>query len=171
MKLSIKAISGLVVLFVIFLYLIVGKPKHPTNITAQMVEQSQFAAETITMPESTIRYLRNSHLYSKFFNEGKNFVVYCNGDKCPYVASFNAAIEKIVLNPDYQEQYNFVALPNGSKPEFDSEQEKNEDNAFFQICHEFCIVNPFRGELFYISNVGEEDASEIEHIFAGLKGW
>lgn len=158
-------LSVLAVLAVVGCFLFEGiKQKQPP----ESVGEEKFAAETVAMPMDMLAYLQNSPKYAKYYAEGKNFVVYCVGEKCGYPQAFDEAIVRLMQK---QDDHNFIARSVDEKMDFLSERERDDHTNFLALCSDFCVVNPFRGELFYISSIGEEEAKEFEQIFNGLQGW
>ena len=39
------------------------------------------------------------------------------------------------------------------------------------LCHEFCVVNPVKDEIFAIDGIGYKEASKIADILEQLKDW
>lgn len=126
----------------------------------------QSTAETITLPPSVNAYLQNSLLYGNYYNENQKFVVYFP-QTCP--PDFVTSLEKIKQIPSYQDQYEF--LPRNKKIPLLEQGEAAADQDFSALCGQFCIINPARGEIFYIHGIGPEDADELKHLFAALAQW
>ena len=99
-------------------------------------------AQTIPLPPPVVAYLQNSLLYDNIYNENQKFVVYFTDMQPVYPSSF---------------------LPETG--------ETAADRGFTDLCGQFCIINPARGEIFYITGIGEEDSRELRHIFDALEQW
>lgn len=126
----------------------------------------QSTAETITLPPAINAYLQNSLLYGNYYNENQKFVVYFS-QNCP--PNFVTALETIKQMPAYQTQYAF--LPRKEKIPLLEQGEAAADQDFSALCGQFCIINPARGEIFYIHGIAPEDAAELKHLFAALAPW
>ena len=135
---------------------------HPTS----SVKPIEFSAGTILIPEDTIYYLQNSLLYGNYYNENQKFVIYLKENAYP--DNFLSILEKIKNSPQYS-QYAFLPRTK-ENPEFLT-SEQIEDKKLIEICHQFCIINPAKEELFFIHGIKAEDAQELPHIFQALENW
>lgn len=126
-------------------------------------------AQTIPLPPSVVAYLQNSLLYGNFYNENQKFVVYFTDMQPFYPSSFLPAVEQIEQNPVFAKEYAF--LPRRTEVSLPETEETAADRGFADLCGQFCIINPARGEIFYITGIGEEDSRELRHIFDALEQW
>ena len=126
-------------------------------------------AQTISLPPPVVAYLQNSLLYGNFYNENQKFVVYFTDMQPVYPSSFLPAVEQIEQNPVFAKEYAF--LPRRTEVSLPETGETAADRGFTDLCGQFCIINPARGEIFYITGIGEEDSRELRHIFDALEQW
>ena len=126
-------------------------------------------AQTISLPPPLVAYLQNSLLYGNFYNENQKFVVYFTDMQPVYPSSFLPAVEQIEQNPVFAKEYAF--LPRRTEVSVPETGETAADRGFTDLCGQFCIINPARGEIFYITGIGEEDSRELRHIFDALEQW
>lgn len=126
-------------------------------------------AQTIALPPPVVAYLQNSLLYGNFYNENQKFVVYFTDARPAYPASFLPAVEQIEQTPVFAEEYAF--LPRRTEVSLPETEETAADRGFVKLCGQFCIINPARGEIFYITGIGEEDARELKPVFNALERW
>ena len=113
--------------------------------------------------------MQNSLLYGNFYNENQKFVVYFTDMQPVYPSSFLPAVEQIEQNPVFAKEYAF--LPRRTEVSLPETGETAADRGFTDLCGQFCIINPARGEIFYITGIGEEDSRELRHIFDALEQW
>ncbi len=146
--------------------LLFGRPKE-TPPAGKAVPGS--TAQTISLPPPVIAYLQNSLLYGNFYNENQKFVVYFTDMQPVYPSSFLPAVEQIEQNPVFAKEYAF--LPRRTEVSLPETGETAADRGFTDLCGQFCIINPARGEIFYITGIGEEDSRELRHIFDALEQW
>lgn len=146
--------------------LLFGRPKE-TPPAGETVPGS--TAQTITLPPPVVAYLQNSLLYGNFYNENQKFVVYFTDTQPVYPSSFLPAVEQIEQNPVFAKEYAF--LPRRTEVSLPETGETAADRGFTDLCGQFCIINPARGEIFYITGIGEEDSRELRHIFDALEQW
>lgn len=146
--------------------LLFGRPKE-TPPAGKAVPGS--TAQTISLPPPVIAYLQNSLLYGNFYNENQKFVVYFTDMQPVYPSSFLPAVEQIEQNPVFAKEYAF--LPRRTEVSLPETGETAADRGFADLCGQFCIINPARGEIFYITGIGEEDSRELRHIFDALEQW
>ena len=146
--------------------LLFGRPKE-TPPAGETVPGS--TAQTITLPPPVVAYLQNSLLYGNFYNENQKFVVYFTDMQPVYPSSFLPAVEQIEQNPVFAKEYAF--LPRRTEVSLPETGETAADRGFTDLCGQFCIINPARGEIFYITGIGEEDSRELRHIFDALEQW
>ncbi len=146
--------------------LLFGRPKE-TPPAGKAVPGS--TAQTISLPPPVIAYLQNSLLYGNFYNENQKFVVYFTDMQPVYPSSFLPAVEQIEQNPVFAKEYAF--LPRRTEVSLPETGETAADRGFTDLCGQFCIINPARGEIFYITGIGEEDSRELKHIFDALEQW
>ena len=139
----------------------------PQNDLSDNETEIPFAAETIALPEETVRYLQNSLLYGNYYNENQKFVVYFTD--ISYPSSFLPALNNLSQNTPYREEYAFI--PRGKNTTGLAAAETSADQTFVGLCRQFCVINPQRNEIFYIDGIGTEDAREIGNIFDGLEDW
>ena len=123
--------------------LLFGRPKE-TPPAGETVPGS--TAQTITLPPPVVAYLQPT-----------------------YPASFLPAVEQIEQTPVFAKEYAF--LPRRTKVFLPETGETAADRGFTDLCGQFCIINPARGEIFYITGIGEEDSRELRHIFDALEQW
>lgn len=146
--------------------LLFGRPKE-TPPAGKAVPGS--TAQTIPLPPLVVAYLQNSLLYGNFYNENQKFVVYFTDMQPVYPSSFLPAVEQIEQNPVFAKEYAF--LPRRTEVSLPETGETAADRGFTDLCGQFCIINPARGEIFYITGIGEEDSRELRHIFDALEQW
>ena len=146
--------------------LLFGRPKE-TPPAGKAVPGS--TAQTISLPPPVIAYLQNSLLYGNFYNENQKFGVYFTDMQPVYPSSFLPAVEQIEQNPVFAKEYAF--LPRRTEVSLPETGETAADRGFTDLCGQFCIINPARGEIFYITGIGEEDSRELRHIFDALEQW
>lgn len=146
--------------------LLFGRPKE-TPPAGKAVPGS--TAQTISLPPPVVAYLQNSLLYGNFYNENQKFVVYFTDMQPVYPSSFLPAVEQIEQNPVFAKEY--VFLPRRTEVSLPETGETAADRGFTDLCGQFCIINPARGEIFYITGIGEEDSRELRHIFDALEQW
>lgn len=146
--------------------LLFGRPKE-TPPAGKAVPGS--TAQTIPLPPPVVSYLQNSLLYGNFYNENQKFVVYFTDMQPVYPSSFLPAVEQIEQNPVFAKEYAF--LPRRTEVSLPETGETAADRGFTDLCGQFCIINPARGEIFYITGIGEEDSRELRHIFDALEQW
>ena len=146
--------------------LLFGRPKE-TPPAGKAVPGS--TAQTIALPPPVVAYLQNSLLYGNFYNENQKFVVYFTDMQPVYPSSFLPAVEQIEQNPVFAKEYAF--LPRRTEVSLPETGETAADRGFTDLCGQFCIINPARGEIFYITGIGEEDSRELRHIFDALEQW
>ena len=146
--------------------LLFGRPKE-TPPAGKAVPGS--TAQTIPLPPPVVAYLQNSLLYGNFYNENQKFVVYFTDMQPVYPSSFLPAVEQIKQNPVFAKEYAF--LPRRTEVSLPETGETAADRGFTDLCGQFCIINPARGEIFYITGIGEEDSRELRHIFDALEQW
>ncbi len=146
--------------------LLFGRPKE-TPPAGKAVPGS--TAQTISLPPPVVAYLQNSLLYGNFYNENQKFVVYFTDMQPVYPSSFLPAVEQIEQNPVFAKEYAF--LPRRTEVSLPETGETAADRGFTDLCGQFCIINPARGEIFYITGIGEEDSRELRHIFDALEQW
>lgn len=141
------------------------------------------STDTVVIPTQVVEYLKTSEKYANYYGANKKFAIYFTGANCPYAQAFQSAMEPIVNDVSYQQYYNFLARDanqtsevftvSGTSPGEPNQaaiQANNEIN-FRNLCHEFCIVNPVKNEIFYIKGVGEKEAAKIATVFFNLKNW
>lgn len=146
--------------------LLFGRPKE-TPPAGKAVPGS--TAQTISLPPPVVAYLQNSLLYGNFYNENQKFVVYFTDMQPVYPSSFLPAVEQIEQNPVFAKEYAF--LPRRTEVSLPETGETAADRGFTDLCGQFCIINPARGEIFYITGIGEKDSRELRHIFDALEQW
>lgn len=146
--------------------LLFGRPKE-TPPAGKAVPGS--TAQAIPLPLPVVAYLQNSLLYGNFYNENQKFVVYFTDMQPVYPSSFLPAVEQIEQNPVFAKEYAF--LPRRTEVSLPETGETAADRGFTDLCGQFCIINPARGEIFYITGIGEEDSRELRHIFDALEQW
>lgn len=146
--------------------LLFGRPKE-TPPAGKAVPGS--TTQTIPLPPPVVAYLQNSLLYGNFYNENQKFVVYFTDMQPVYPSSFLPAVEQIEQNPVFAKEYAF--LPRRTEVSLPETGETAADRGFTDLCGQFCIINPARGEIFYITGIGEEDSRELRHIFDALEQW
>ena len=146
--------------------LLFGRPKE-TPPAGKAVPGS--TAQTIPLTPPVVAYLQNSLLYGNFYNENQKFVVYFTDMQPVYPSSFLPAVEQIEQNPVFAKEYAF--LPRRTEVSLPETGETAADRGFADLCGQFCIINPARGEIFYITGIGEEDSRELRHIFDALEQW
>ena len=176
-------ISSLVALAILLSKSIPAKLGQSTTIPVS------YASSSAKIPPQIVDYLKNSQQWSNYYNSNKKFAIYYTGISCPYGESFATAMGAIASNPSIQQYYYFYpkVAENGIKISTQSasgaakeealaklktwEDEASNSSAFDNLCHEFCIVNPVKGELFFLDGVGEEDAVKMPKLFEDLKNW
>lgn len=142
---------------------------HPKNTLPAGETVPGSTAQTITLPPPVVAYLQNSLLYGNFYNENQKFVVYFTDAQPTYPASFLPAVEQIEQTPVFAKEYAF--LPRRTKVSLPETEETAADRGFSDLCGQFCIINPARGEIFYITGISEGDSLELRHIFDALEQW
>lgn len=135
----------------------------------------------VDIPEGVIDYLKNkSNFYKDLYKQNKKFAIYFVGMGCPYGQTFSEIVEKIKNDEELRDKYNFYALDiSSSSGELSPVKDPKEAQLLAQasmdfynkICHEFCIVNPVKKQVFGIEGVGYKEAEKLPYIFAKLKNW
>ena len=146
-----------------------GKTILSSSATAAPVD---YAKTTKKIPPQTVEFLKASKTYSSYYSANKKFAIYFTGMDCPYGQAFSTAMAPLVSDPSYQAYYSF--MPTVAKQGFvayASQEEANKQLAFDNLCHEFCIINPVKDEIYYLDGVGAEDAANMKKTFDDLKNW
>jgi len=164
MKLKIAA------LFLVLLISIIAYRRLDTPAIPEPQPALPFTAATIELPDNVVRYLKNSLIYGNYYNESRRFVIYYDSEN-KHIPAFKEAINKIINNPVYREEYSFIVAEAVKDAPLSTDEEKMDNAEFYMLCSDFCVINPFRNEIFYISNVGEDDTKEFSHIFDSLESW
>lgn len=133
---------------------------------------AQYSKNTDTIPENIVAYLQKSETYSGYYNQNKKFVIYYTGANCPYLQSFLTSLNAITNDAQYQQYYNFMPVDANRMAVFNSKEDARNDTYFnMKLCHEFCIVNPAKKEIFFFDGIGEEEATMLPSVFNDLKNW
>lgn len=127
--------------------------------------------DILKLPSSVTEYLSVSSKYSSFYKQGKKFVIYFTGIDCPYGKTFQDRLELLAKTPSTQQEYAFIPTEISKTHYFRSRQEAEAEIEFNNLCHEFCLINPRKQELFYINGIGEKEAELLTDIFKTLQSW
>ena len=122
------------------------------------------------LPEDVINFLKTSSDYREIYND-KKVVIYFTGADCPYGKLFEKSINEFRQYSHSNEYYKFHAEFASGIHWYKSNQEAQSALQFLNLCHEFCIVNPIKNEIFSIDGVGTEEAQKIGSILEQLKNW
>ena len=116
-------------------------------------------------------YLKNRSEYSKYL--GGKLVIYFTGANCPYARAFQSALENIKRNTTYASEYTFygIDINYSNTKTFYSNKDAQAYEDFSNACHEFCIINPYKNQIFAIQGVGEEEAQKLGYIFQQMENW
>lgn len=143
-----------------------------TSLSSVGTNAKSYAPNIAAIPPEVAEYVKTATKYNGLYNENKKFAVYFTGMDCPYGQSFANSINEIANNPTYQQYYNFLPLQAVRMESFTSREDADNNSAFYNLCHEFCIVNPIKNELYAIEGgVGEEEAAKVQTTFEDLKNW
>lgn len=123
-----------------------------------------------TLPDNVVQYLKTKSEYKDLYTD-KKFVIYFVGADCPYAQAFIDAIDPVSSNSEFSSKYNFYPQEASGSKTFDNMDDANADIEFSNTCHEFCIVNPSKNEIFAIDGVGYEEAEKVGSIIEQLKDW
>ena len=122
------------------------------------------------IPENVVTYLKTGSEYKDLYTD-KKFTIYYVGADCPYAQAFIDAIDPIKNDAEYSSAYNFYAQEAAGFKQFATMEDAQNDVSFSNLCHEFCVVNPVKDEIFAIDGIGYEEASKIADILEQLKDW
>ena len=84
---------------------------------------------------------------------------------------FEKSINEFRQYSHSNEYYKFHAESVSGIHWYKSNQEAQSALQFLNLCHEFCVVNPIKNEIFSIDGVGTEEAQKIGSILEQLKNW
>jgi len=131
-----------------------------------------YVSSSAKIPSGVVEYLKKAPKYANYYGANKKFAIYYTGANCPYGAAFSDSVKNIASDPSYQQSYYFLPIDISQMGgRFANREEAQNDIDFNKLCHEFCIVNPVKNELFFIDGVGEEEAAKVPTIFSDLKNW
>lgn len=121
------------------------------------------------VPKDVTEFFKTNSDYSKIYNN-KKIVVYYTGAGCPYGRIFEKSIKRFKTknNSDY---YTFHSESATGFHKYSSKQEAETSIKFANLCHEFCVINPKKEEIFAIDGVGEEEAQKLDLILEALLTW
>ena len=122
------------------------------------------------LPDEVVSFLKTSSDYKDIYND-KKVVIYFTGADCPYGNVFEKSIKEYRKNASSNEYYEFQAKSASGIHWYKSNQEAQVALQFSNLCHEFCVVNPIKKEIFSIDGVGTEEAQKIGTILEQLKNW
>ena len=122
------------------------------------------------LPEEVINYLKTSSNYKNVYND-KKVVIYFTGADCPYGKVFEKSINEFRKNSSSNVYFKFHTESASGIRWYKSNQEAKAALQFSNLCHEFCVVNPVKNEIFSIDGVGIEEAQKIGAILEQLKNW
>ena len=134
------------------------------------IPQSYVQSMVKISPE-LVSYLKSSATYGTYYKANKKFAVYHTGITIPIAVAFTNAASSIAQNSSFKKNYNFLAIDSTKSRSFSSKKEAEEEMAFTNTCHEFCIVNPSKNELFFIKGLSADGGSKLPTVFADLKSW
>lgn len=141
--------------------------QSPSATTSQSLATASFE-----LSPSTVQYLKTAENYAPYYNSNKKMVVYFTGMGCPYGQSFADAVSRLSSDTIYQPYYSFVAIPmNGGIKVYHSKEEAKNDGDLIRQCHEFCVINPIKEEIYFLDGVGPEEADKLPSILEQLKNW
>ena len=123
-----------------------------------------------SLPTNIVNYLKTSNEYSRYYNDGRKFVVYYVGADCPYASTFIRILTPLIRSNKFEE-YQFHPVQASGMQRYKTMDEARASVAFSNTCQEFCIVNPINNKIFRINGIGESEASQIEKILIQLRNW
>lgn len=122
------------------------------------------------LPNEVIDFLKTSSDYKDIYKD-KKVVIYFTGADCPYGKVFEKSINEFRKNSASNVYFKFHTESASGIRWYKSNQEANAALQFSNLCHEFCVVNPVKNEIFSIEGVGTEEAQKIGAILEQLKNW
>lgn len=175
------------VLFSLFTLFSILKPKSP-KIKNGTVETSRIVSDSRnskfptlqgikdvnysfkSLKSDTLSYLKTKSEYKDYFT-GKKLVIYFTGADCPYAEMFNTALGPLKSDSKYTSQYTFYPKNASGYQSYDSMEDAKSSVDFENTCHEFCIVNTKKGQIFSIDGIGENEADQLSSIIDQLQDW